>query len=48
MKNNSIRKPALKQVKLDYVMDLFNVGRVSKIADWINTILMPPKCTSFS
>ena len=42
MKNNSIRKSAFKQVKLDYLMDLFNVGRVSKIADLIYTILMPP------
>ena len=25
MKNNSIRKSTLKQVKLDYLMDLFNV-----------------------
>ena len=49
MKNNLIRKSAFKQVKLDYLMDLFNVGRVSVIADLVNTILMPPKCTtSFS
>ena len=46
MKNNLIRKSAFKQVKLDYLMDLLNVGRVSKIADLINTILMPPKCTT--
>ena len=42
MENNFIRKSAFKQVKLDYSMDLFNVGRVSKIADLIYTILMPP------
>ena len=28
MKNNLIRKSAFKQVKLDYLMDLFIVGRV--------------------
>ena len=36
MKNNLIRKSAFKQVKLDYSMDLFNVGRVSKMDDLIN------------